>query len=124
MFGSKPCHAEREITFQDPISGAGKADAYFQTEEPMGTQTSVWHLQVGPGEGFGEQIQFTAPLSDRRALGVRETSTCTEGWPGDGRSVSQVIVGSWWHQSTEQTVPLPREFSASESVPVGRARRM
>ncbi|GAB5572198.1 coiled-coil domain-containing protein 54 [Prionailurus iriomotensis] len=82
VFGSEQFHAKREIAFQGPISGSGKVGDYFQTEESVGTQTSVKDLQVGPREGFGEQIQFRAPLSDRRALSIREASVSTEEWSG------------------------------------------
>ena len=70
---------------------------------------------MGPREGFGEQIQFRAPLPDRRALSIREASVSIEEWSGDGTSVRQVTVWAQQHQTTGHIVPLPREFSHSES---------
>lgn len=70
---------------------------------------------MGPREGFGEQIQLRAPLSDRRVLSIREASVSTEEWSGDGTSVRQVTVRAQQHQTTEHIAPLPREFSHSES---------
>ncbi|XP_064336603.1 synemin isoform X1 [Camelus dromedarius] len=114
-FNSKQFHAKREIIFQAPISGTGKAGDHFQTEESAGTQTSVTHLQLGPREGFSEQIQLTAPLSEQVELEVREASVDTEAWTGSGTSTMHVRVGSQRHQTTEQIVPPPWEFSDSES---------
>ncbi|MBV99037.1 Synemin, partial [Eschrichtius robustus] len=114
-FGSQQFHSKREIIFQAPASEAGKVGDYFSTEESAGTQTSVKHLQLGPREGFSEQIQLTAPLSDRMELGVREASVRTEVWSGNGTSIRHIKTVPQRHQGTEQIVPPPSEFSDSES---------
>ncbi|KAM9090852.1 synemin isoform 1-T1 [Megaptera novaeangliae] len=114
-FGSQQFHSKREIIFQAPASEAGKVGDYFSTEESAGTQTSVKHLQLGPMEGFSEQIQLTAPLSDRMELGVREASVHTEVWSGNGTSIRHIKTVPQRHQGTEQIVPPPSEFSDSES---------
>uniref|UniRef100_A0A8C0CRK4 Synemin n=1 Tax=Balaenoptera musculus TaxID=9771 RepID=A0A8C0CRK4_BALMU len=114
-FGSQQFHSKREIIFQAPASEAGKVGDYFSTEGSAGTQTSVKHLQLGPREGFSEQIQLTAPLSDRMELGVREASVRTEVWSGDGTSIRHIKTVPQRHQGTEQIVPPPSEFSDSES---------
>ncbi|KAB0404549.1 hypothetical protein E2I00_019431 [Balaenoptera physalus] len=114
-FGSQQFHSKREIIFQAPASEAGKVGDYFSTEESAGTQTSVKHLQLGPKEGFSEQIQLTAPLSDRMELGVREASVHTEVWSGNGTSIRHIKTVPQRHQGTEQIVPPASEFSDSES---------
>ncbi|XP_060011769.1 synemin isoform X1 [Lagenorhynchus albirostris] len=113
-FGSQQFHSKREITFQAPASEAGKVGDYF-SEESVGTQTSVKHLPLGLREGFSEQIQLTAPLSDRMELGVREASVHTEVWSGNGTSIRHIKTVPQRHQGTEQIVPPPLKFSDSES---------
>ncbi|KAK2497453.1 hypothetical protein MC885_016715, partial [Smutsia gigantea] len=113
-FGSKEFHANREIILQGPISGTGKVD-YFQTEESVGTQTSVKHLHLGPRDGFSEQIQFTVPLSDQMELGVREGAVHTPKVSRNSTSIRPVKIRLQEYQNTEQTVPLLGEFSDSES---------
>uniref|UniRef100_A0A8D1IC22 IF rod domain-containing protein n=2 Tax=Sus scrofa TaxID=9823 RepID=A0A8D1IC22_PIG len=112
---SQQFRAKREIIFQAPISGAGNVGDDFQTEESVGTQTSVKHLQLGPREQFREQIQLTAPLSDKMELGVREASVDTEAWSGSGLSIRHIKTGPQRHQTTDQLVPPPWEYSNSES---------
>ena len=114
-FGSQQFHSKREIIFQAPASEAGKVGDYFSTEESAGTQTSVKHLQLGPMEGFSEQIQLTAPLADRMELGVREASVRTEVRSGNGTCIRHIKTVPQRHQGTEQVVPPPSEFSDSES---------
>ncbi|XP_058398345.1 synemin isoform X1 [Diceros bicornis minor] len=115
-FGSKQFHAKREIIFQGPISGAGKVGDYFETEESVGTQTSVKHLHLDPREGFSEQIQFIAPLSDKMESGVRGASVHTEEWSGNSTAIRHVKIGPQRHQTTEQIVLQPTESSDSEST--------
>ncbi|XP_007470149.1 PREDICTED: synemin isoform X1 [Lipotes vexillifer] len=118
-FGSQQFHSKREIIFQAPASEAGKVGDYFSEEESAGTQTSVKHLQLGLREGFSEQIQLTAPLSDRMELSVREASVHTEVWSGNGTSIRHIKTVPQRHQGTEQIVPPPSEFSDSESKAYG-----
>uniref|UniRef100_A0A3Q2HP01 Synemin n=1 Tax=Equus caballus TaxID=9796 RepID=A0A3Q2HP01_HORSE len=114
-FGSKQFHAKREVIFQGPVSGAERVGDYFQTEESVGTQTSIKHLQLDPREGFSEQIQFTAPLADKVESSVRGASVHTEEWSGNGTAIRHVKIGPQRHQTTEQIVLQRREFSNSES---------
>ncbi|EPY83468.1 hypothetical protein CB1_000559008 [Camelus ferus] len=87
----------------------------WRTEQvsPEGPTAQV--VELGPREGFSEQIQLTAPLSEQVELEVREASVDTEAWTGSGTSTMHVRVGSQRHQTTEQIVPPPWEFSDSES---------
>ncbi|XP_054417919.1 synemin [Pteronotus mesoamericanus] len=106
--GPTQFHAHRERGFQGSFPGAGEGGDYFLTEESVGTQTFVKHLQLGPREGFGEQIQVAVPLSDPVELGVRE-------WLGTGTSSRHITVGSQRLQTTEHVVLRPGELSSSES---------
>ncbi|KAB0369176.1 hypothetical protein FD755_019181 [Muntiacus reevesi] len=114
-FGSQQFYAQREVIFQAPVSGAGKAGDSSQAEGSAGTQTSIKHLRLGAQEGLGERTQLTAPLSGTVELGVREASVHMEAWSGDGSSIRHVTIGPQTHQTTEQIVPPPLEFSDSES---------
>lgn len=58
----KQSHAKREVICQGPISKGGKGGVYFQTEESMGTQTSVKHLRVGPRGGSVSKSRSQPPL--------------------------------------------------------------
>ncbi|XP_032955854.1 synemin isoform X1 [Rhinolophus ferrumequinum] len=115
VFGSKQFHATREMIFQSSVSGAGKVGDSCQTEESVGTQTSVKHLQLGPREGFSAQIQFTAPLSDTVESGVRGASVHPKERAENGTPVRHVTIGPQRLQTTEQTGPQPREFGDSGS---------
>ncbi|XP_019493414.1 PREDICTED: synemin isoform X1 [Hipposideros armiger] len=115
VFGSKQFHAQREMIFPSSFSGGEKVGDYFRTEELVGTQTSVKHLQLGPREGLSAQIQFTAPFSDSVELGVREASVHTEDRVENGTPIRHVTVGPHRRQTTEQTVSQHGEFSDSES---------
>lgn len=114
-FGSQQFYAQREVIFQAPISGVGKAGDSSQAEESVDTQTSIKHLRLGTREGLSEQIQLTGPLSGTVELGVREASVLMEAWSGDGKSIQHVTIGPQRHQTTELIVPPPLEFSDSES---------
>nr|XP_027809516.2 synemin isoform X1 [Marmota flaviventris] len=118
-FGSRQFHAEKEISFQGPISGAVKVGESFVTEESVGTQTSVRHLRLGPKEGFKEEIQFIAPLSDKVEWGIRGESVCTQESPGSSTSVRHIDIGPLRQPATELTVPQPVEFGDSECIVQG-----
>lgn len=114
-FGSQQFYAQREVIFQAPVSGVGKAGDSSQAEESVDTQTSIKQLRLGTREGLSEQIQLTGPLSGTVELGVREASVLMEAWSGDGKSIQHVTIGPQRHQTTELIVPPPLEFSDSES---------
>lgn len=114
-FGSQQFYAQREVIFQAPVSGVGKAGDSSQAEESVDTQTSIKHLRLGTREGLSEQIQLTGPISGTVELGVREASVLMEAWSGDGKSIPHVTIGPQRHQTTELIVPPPLEFSDSES---------
>ncbi|XP_014957350.3 synemin isoform X1 [Ovis aries] len=114
-FGSQQFYAQREVIFQAPVSGVGKAGDSSQAEESVDTQTSIKQLRLGTRKGLSEQIQLTGPLSGTVELGVREASVLMEAWSGDGKSIQHVTIGPQRHQTTELIVPPPLEFSDSES---------
>ncbi|KAM5291380.1 synemin [Glossophaga mutica] len=118
--GSQQFHAQRERTFQGLFSGAGEAGDYFRTEESADTLTSVRHLQLGPREGFSEQIQVTAPLSDTTESDIGGASVHTREWSGASTSVRHVPVSSQRLQTTEQRGLRPGGVSDSESSPPGQ----
>uniref|UniRef100_A0A8D2AL20 Synemin n=1 Tax=Sciurus vulgaris TaxID=55149 RepID=A0A8D2AL20_SCIVU len=116
-FGSRQFHAEKEISFQGPISEAGKVGESFATEESVGTQTSIKHLLLGPKEGFREEIQFIAPLSNKVEWGIRGESVSTHELPGSSTSVRHIDIGPQRQPTTED--PRPVEFSDSEGIVQG-----
>ncbi|XP_036909613.1 synemin isoform X2 [Sturnira hondurensis] len=113
--GSQQFHAQRERTFQGLFSGAGEGGDSCRTEESAGALTSVRHLQSGPREGFSEQTQVTAPLSDTTDSGVGGASVHAREWSGAGTSVRHVTVGSHRLQTTKQRGLWPGGASDSES---------
>ncbi|XP_028358181.1 synemin [Phyllostomus discolor] len=113
--GSRQFHAQWERTFQGPFSGAGEGGDYFRTGESASTLTSVRHLQLGPREGFREQTQVTAPLSDTTESGVGGASVHAREWSEASTSIRHVAVGSQRLQTTEQRGLRPGGVGDSES---------
>ncbi|KAB1257207.1 Synemin [Camelus dromedarius] len=71
-------------------------------------------VEVTSPRGFA-QSQVLEDVTQSVELEVREASVDTEAWTGSGTSTMHVRVGSQRHQTTEQIVPPPWEFSDSES---------
>ncbi|XP_037001837.2 synemin [Artibeus jamaicensis] len=117
--GSQQFHAQRERTFQVLFSGPGEGGDSGQTEDSAGALTSVRHLQLGPREGFSEQIQVTVPLSDTTDSGVGGASVHTREWSGASTSVRHVTVGSHSLQTTEQRGLRPGGVGDSDSSAPG-----
>ncbi|XP_052619345.1 synemin isoform X1 [Peromyscus californicus insignis] len=116
MSGSEQFHAEKEIRFLGPISGAAQAGSNFATEESVGTQTFVRHLQLGPKEGFREEIQFIAPIPDKVEWGGEEGSEHTRVSLGRSTSIQHVDIGPQRHQTSKLIAPQTLEFRNSEGT--------
>ncbi|GAB1292204.1 Synemin [Apodemus speciosus] len=115
MPGSEQSRIEKEIHVQGPISGAAQVGSSIATEELVGTQTFVRHLQLGPKEGFREEIQFIAPLPDMVGWG-EEGSEHTTVSLGRSRSIQHIDIVPQRHQASRQMVPQTLEFRDSEGV--------
>lgn len=116
MPGSEQFHAETEIHFQSPVSGAARVGSNFATEESEGTQTFVRHLQLDPKEGFREEVQFIAPIPDRVGWGVQEASGYTKVPLGRSTAIQHIDIVSQGHQTSKQMAPQTLEFRGSEDT--------
>lgn len=104
MPGSEQFHAEKEIHFL----GTAQTGSNFATEEAVGTQTFVRHLQLDPKEGFREEIQFVAPIPDKVEWGVAGDSEHTTVSLGRSTSIQ--------HQTSKLLAPQAWEFRDSEGM--------
>ncbi|KAL6063268.1 hypothetical protein STEG23_011723 [Scotinomys teguina] len=109
-------HAEKEIHFLGPISGADQAGSNFATEESVGTQTFVRHLQLGPKEGFREEIQFIAPIPDKVGWEAEGDSEHTRVSLGRNASIQHIDIGPQRHQTSKLIAPQTLEFRDSEGM--------
>lgn len=116
MSDSEQFHVEKEIHFLGPVSGAAQVGGSFATEELVGTQTFVRHLQLGPKEGLREEIQFVAPISDKVEWRVEEDSGNTQVSLGRSTSIQHIDIGPQRHQTSKLIAPQTLEFRASEGV--------
>ncbi|XP_050005117.1 synemin isoform X1 [Alexandromys fortis] len=116
MSDSEQFHVEKEIHFLGPVSGAAQVGGSFATEELVGTQTFVRHLQLGLKEGLREEIQFVAPISDKVEWRVEEDSGNTQVSLGRSTSIQHIDIGPQRHQTSKLIAPQTLEFRASEGV--------
>lgn len=111
MPGSQQAHNEKETPFPGPISGAAQVGSNFSTEGSVGTQTFVRHLQLGPKEGFREEIQFIAPIPDRAEWGEEDSEHTRVSL---GRSTIDIVPQRY--QASKQVAPQTLGFRDSEGV--------
>ncbi|KAH0501318.1 Synemin [Microtus ochrogaster] len=116
MSDSEQFHVEKEIHFLGPVSGTAQVGGNFATEELVGTQTFVRHLQLGPKEGFREEIHFVAPISDKVEWRVEEDSGNTQVSLGRSTSIQHIDIGPQRHQTSKLIAPQTLEFRASEGA--------
>ncbi|CAO2614257.1 Synm [Lemmus lemmus] len=114
MPDSEQFHVEKEIHFLGPVSGTAQVGSSFATEELVGTQTFVRHLQLGPKEGFREEIQFVAPILDEVEWRVEEDSGHTQVSQGRSTSIQHIDIGPQRHQTSKLIAPQTLEFRDSE----------
>ncbi|XP_057612139.1 synemin isoform X1 [Chionomys nivalis] len=116
MSDSEQFHVEKEIHFLGPVSGTAQVGGSFATEELVGTQTFVRHLQLGPKEGLREEIQFVAPIPDKVEWRVEEDSGNTQVSLGRSTSIHHIDIGPQRHQTSKLIAPQTLEFRDSEGV--------